>query len=199
MFMGLDRDVWISMWAGSLGAIPAAVISAFVAARVAVTVLNRSTVHQQRLASEQLAEQRGEASRTRERAALADVIFAVEAVLMAAVNSPGGIDDRIAVVQSAMARWRIEVGLSPMQSEIMNWSVLLVVATEDCIKQKRRGGTEEAEAAVSRLREVAAQITVVALAWPDSDADERKDLWERLTMVRGDLARDLPEATIAHP
>ena len=58
MLWGIDRDAWISVWSGALGAIPAAVLAAAVAAWVAVTVLNRSNLHQRQQADKAAREQR---------------------------------------------------------------------------------------------------------------------------------------------
>ena len=193
MLWGIDRDAWISVWAGALGAIPAAVISAGVAAWVAVTVLNRSNMHQQRLAQDQLAEQRAEAARERERAALAEVIFAAESLFLAANDSAERIRELIPVLQSAMARWRIEEGHAPMQSELMGWSSLLVDAADGRLNAKASGSPEEEEAARERLTDVAAEIVVVALIWPDSDAAERQKLRERMNKARRTFRPSDPE------
>lgn len=63
LFASISRSEWIELWAGVLGAIPASVISAAVAAGVAVTILGRTNEHQQMLSAKATKEQRDTAFR----------------------------------------------------------------------------------------------------------------------------------------
>lgn len=207
MLWGIDRDVWISIWSGGLGAIPAAVISAVVAAWVAVKVLSRSNEHQQKLASEaiaqqkelgerQLDEQRAEAARSREHAAVADVLTSVESLHVVNRSSLEAVSAQVSIFLAAMARWRVEMGKSPMEGELREWSVLLIGAVGGRVAAEELGD-EEKEDAGEHMTDVAAELINVALQWPSASAETRVLMQKRLAEARARLARrrgNVPEA-----
>lgn len=208
MFLGIDRDAWISIWAGGLGAIPAAVISAAVAAWVAVKVLNRSNKHQQKLAAEaiahqkelgerQLEEQRAEAARSREHAAVADVLTSVESLHFVNRSSLEAVSAQVSIFMAAIARWRVEMGKSPMERELREWSVLLIGAVGERTAAEELGD-EEREGTREHMTDVAAELINVALQWPSASAETRVLMQKHLTEARARQERrrgNVPEAT----
>ena len=142
-----DRDAWISVWAGALGAIPAAVLSAAVAAWVAVTVLNRSNKHQKKIAEEaakeqarlsaiqleeqkqlsgrQLAEQRKEAAEVRRNQVMADLVSAANGFELVADKATDAIDAQRALFLTHAHRWTIETQDTKNGVELMLWANLL--------------------------------------------------------------------------
>lgn len=207
MFMGIDRDAWISIWAGALGAIPAAVISAAVAAWVAVRVLNRSNLQQQRLAAravahekkraavaallqedlaekassmqqrlaeQQLAEQRAEATRGREQAAIAEVIIAVERFPAEVLKSMDDVRHMQSRLESAVARWRVEIGRGEMQGELLAWTTLLFGAA--IMRLRHIGESTLRERSWEVLRDATASFSTLALGWATSEGEARTSL-----------------------
>lgn len=136
MLWGLDRDAWISIWAGTLGAVPAAVISAAVAAWVAVTVLNRSNTHQRSLAAEgvahqeelaaqQLAEQRTEAGRVRAKDVMANLLGAANGFGLAAEKGPDVVDAQLQLFKTSAYRWEFEASDPEHLMELWKWGNVL--------------------------------------------------------------------------
>lgn len=125
MFLGIDRPEWIELWAGLLGAIPAAIISAAVAAWVAVTVLSRSTKHQTDLAKDQLAAQRSEAGDIRRKAVMADLLGVASGFTLAAEESPAAVQAQSVQFETATYRWLFEVDNDEHRDELFGWLELL--------------------------------------------------------------------------
>lgn len=188
---GIQEGVWVQLWSGTVGAI----VSAGVAALVAVLVLTRSNAHQQKLAAEgmarqkelaehQLAEQREEAGRVRERAALSEVVFATEWLFVVIDAPTDEIDRHFPVLLAAMARWRIELGLGPMQQVVAKLSGLLMLVASDKAAAERAGMGDAAAAAKQQLLEAVGELTAVALEWPGSNVEQRAALQVRLVEMR---------------
>ena len=172
------------MWAGLLGAIPAAVLSAAVAAWVAVTVLNRSNAHQTRLATEQLQEQREEAVRVRERAALAEVVFAIEGLYAATLGSRDETTRHFSLLLAAMARWRIELGEGETQIELVRYAGMLLKLAS---MKKDSDNTPRENETNDDLLKAISTLSLVALKWPHADVSQRIALQMDLTELRTDL------------
>lgn len=212
---GIKEDVWIQLWSGTVGAI----VSAGVAALVAVLVLTSSNAHQRKLAAEaarkqeetanrqldeqyalaaqQLAEQRFEAKRVREQAALAEVISTAESLVIFATQSSEVVRSHTPVVQSAMARWRIELGVSPMEQEVRKWSSFLVITAHDLAFVARRDDMGAEYDSWKALNDAVRQLTTVALAWPAAGDREKVQLREQLSAFRLQGEKAARDATSA--
>lgn len=186
MFWGIDRDAWISIWAGALGAIPAAVISSAVAALVAVLVLTHSNASQRALAQRQLAEQRAEGARSREHAAVADVLASVESLIVVSRSSPEAVPAQVSIFLAAIARWRVEMGKSPMERELREWSLVLIGAVGERVAAAGLGDAEREDAG-EHITDVAAEIINVALQWPSASTETRVLMQTHLTKARARL------------
>lgn len=226
LFASIGRSEWIQLWAGLLGAIPAAVISAAVAAGVAVTILGRTNEHQQllsdqarkeqrdtaarqmdaqlklaekqlieqrELSEQQLAEQRGEAGRVRERAAIAEVVIANEGFAKASEGSFAEVRSQLAIMQSAAALWRIELGNGDMQEELLLWPHLLFVAAGNRSIARKKGDADEENAAWSILNDAIASFSPILIAWSGVDETARYMLRLRLREERKKLGEAIEE------
>ena len=125
MLWGIDRDAWIQLWAGLLGAIPAAVLSAAVAAWVAVRVLERSNRHQKELAGQQLAEQRNEAGEVRRKVVMADLLGTTSGFTIAAEDGTSAVQAQVVLFETNAHRWSFEVGGRDHLMELLAWNELL--------------------------------------------------------------------------
>lgn len=191
MYWGIDRAEWLLLWSGVLGA----VVSAAVAALVATFVLVRSNKHQLKLSLEaaetqravalkQLTEQRSEAARSREQAALAEVIVAVEQLVAMSPRPNGEVRSYSMAFKAAMARWRIELASSVMEVELRRWSRILTRKALGVSRAKESGNSENFRAALNGLEVAASGLMSVVLAWPAADGAERAALQERLSALR---------------
>lgn len=189
-FGDISRSEWVQLWSGVLGA----VVSSGVAALVAVLVLTRSNKVQRKLAAEalahqkaqgeaQLAEQRAEAARVREQAAIAEVIIATERFGIVSLEAMSDVRKHLPVFQAAAARWRVELGSGSMESELMTWTKILYEAA--CARVIERQGAEEGrggdeQAAWDILRGAISSLGMVALTWssePDLSKREHLQDW----------------------
>lgn len=140
---GLEDDTWVQLWAGAIGAIPAAVVSAAAAAWVAVSVLNRSNRHQQILAEraareqrhiarsqleeqrslteKQLDVQREETARTRERDAMASVSTEAYGFVDACAAEVKDVSWQLRQYRTAVMKWELEMGVSGRELGKLLW------------------------------------------------------------------------------
>lgn len=204
-FSDISRDEWVQLWAGLLGAVPAAILSAVVAALVAMFVLDRSNKNQQelaaeavmvqrKLAAEQLREQRTEALRAREQAAIAEVIIAAEDFLEVTRWTQEDLLHRVRELKLAIARWRAELGVGKMQHEMLSWPPVLR-QTAFALSASAHGDADTRKEVLSLLVNGIATITTAALAWQRSDAEERVLICEELAEERLEILaslKDLP-------
>lgn len=174
-FGGIQEGVWVQLWSGTIGAI----VSAGVAALVAVMVLAGSNDHQRKLAEKQLAEQRAEAGLVRERAAIAEVMVACEGFLKASERSLAEVRNHLSLFQAAVARWRVELGNGEMQSELLRWNQVFFIAAGN--HALARGANREA---FDILSKAISSFTFILLAWPEADATGRCRLRTHLTEER---------------
>lgn len=191
---GIEESVWVQLWSGTVGAI----VSAGMAALVAVMVLTRSNTHQRKLAAEalahqkalgeqQLAEQRAEAARVREQAAIAEVIIAAEQFMHVSRESTEELTRHLVVFQSAVARWRVELGPgSPLTGELMNWITVLFVAACDrhAIDPDDK---EKTAAAFDTLARAITSFSTLALGWAAADQPLKEALLTRSARWRSEL------------
>lgn len=121
MFWGIDRNEWLVLWSGVLGAS----ISASVAATIAVLVLVRSNRHQQELVERQLVEHRREASISREKTAVADVVETANGFLAAAESGLDDIQSQTLAFRSASFRWQMEIDDLNLVLDLIQWANVL--------------------------------------------------------------------------
>lgn len=212
---GIKEDVWVQLWSGTVGAI----VSAGVAALVAVLVLTSSNAHQRKLAAEaarkqektairqldeqyalaaqQLAEQRFEARRVREQAALAEIISTAESLVIFATQSSAAVRSHTPLVQTAMARWRIELGASPMEREVREWSRFLASTAHDLAFVAQRNDIGAQYDSWTALNDAVRQLTTVALDWPAAGDREKVQLREQLSEFRLQGEKEARDATSA--
>jgi hypothetical protein len=122
-FGGIDEGVWVQLWSGTIGAI----VSAGVAAWVAVGVLRRSNRKQQELVELQLKEQRKEAEQARRSAVLADLLAAATGFMGASKVDPDAVVTQRFLFQTHAYRWELEGRDSTYRMEIFKWGTVLYV------------------------------------------------------------------------
>ncbi|MDK1360299.1 hypothetical protein QNO00_08475 [Arthrobacter sp. zg-Y1219] len=168
-FWGIERDEWIELWAGLLGAVPAAVLSAAVAALVAVFVLGRSNRHQQALVEEQLKVQRNEAALAGEKAAMADLIAITNRFVSYGVGTDPDLIRRATVSFTAASyRWALETGDRNHASVLLSCASVLGGAgvVVSMTKEDSTGKFEDLHTAVrSILNEMVRLVANFGLAW----------------------------------
>ena len=177
MLWGIDRPEWLVLWSGVLGA----VISASVAATIAVLVLQRSNRHQQLLVEQQQAMQRAEAALSRERLATADIMSAVGGFRTAAEASLDAIQEQGLAFHAAAFRWHIEVDGVDLVTALLPWSNVMSNAANRQYVAKTKGDRETAKAWSDLLLEATARMLSFALVWhrePDTREVELKRLAE---------------------
>lgn len=139
----ISCGTWLVVWNGLIGALIAAVL----AAGVAMLVVLLSTNHQTKLAKAerraqqnaaikelkqqsdslklQLAEQRAEASKARETAAIADMLAAIAQLDSNCIEGEtADLEKTHLAFESAMIRWEMELDHEAMAEEIQNWHFL---------------------------------------------------------------------------
>lgn len=120
-FGGIDEEVWVQLWSGTLGA----VVSAAVAAWVAVAVLKRSNRKQQELVELQLQKQGLQAEQARRNAVLADLLTAANGFMTAAKVSPEAVEEQRLIFETHTYRWELEGRASDNRMEFFKWSAVL--------------------------------------------------------------------------
>lgn len=101
---GIKEDVWVQLWSGTVGAM----VSAGVAALVAIFVLRRSNKHQQLLIEQQIATQRAAEVRSREKSAMAEILSATHGFLRAMNEGEDAIAFQSAEFMTNVFRWSLE-------------------------------------------------------------------------------------------
>lgn len=200
---GIEEGVWVQLWSGAVGAI----FSAAAAAAVAVMVLARSNAHQRKLASEalehqkilgeqQLAEQKAEAARVREQAAIAEVIITAERFIPISRGSLNDVNDHLVVFQSAVARWRVELGVgSPLTDELLKWTTLHFVAARNRAAARSHGENEQADIAFGHLSKAVTSLSTLALGWARADQPLKDAILIRSAKLRSEI--DMPLTPLA--
>ncbi|MCC3276410.1 hypothetical protein LJ753_11065 [Arthrobacter sp. zg-Y20] len=208
MFMGIDRDAWISLWAGALGAVPAAVMSAAVAAWVAVTVLNRSNAHQRliaadaateqarlskmqleeqkRLSEAQLAEQRDEAERVRRNQVMADLLGSANGFGVAAAVSPDAVDAQRVQFATHTYRWEMEIDDRNSNLELLAWANILWKPAR-YLAQLNEAPAETRSAWTRFLGEVETAFTSSGIVLSSADSPGRTEFLGFMKETRGNL------------
>jgi hypothetical protein len=145
MILWMNGDTWGLLWSGILGA----AVSGGVAAGVAMIVLRRTSAHQTKLAQEeavrqesravtalqeqregQLQEQRDEARKAREMAAIADVVAASGAMTTGFTSGVDGVNKLKSDMMTAIVRWKMELRDYGMEGAITNWDYTLGQAAQ---------------------------------------------------------------------
>lgn len=172
MLWGIDREMWITLLAGALGGIPAAVLAAL----VAMSVLKSSNRKQQELVVLQLKQARQEASEVRERAAVADTLASVMDLLPASMQSREAIHREVSRLRSGLVRWQLELGRGDMTDELHRWEPLLIRAGFNHFDELGKGDLGEAEKAFAILGNMIAALSATAINWQEADDLARADL-----------------------
>ncbi|MGW9707809.1 hypothetical protein [Arthrobacter koreensis] len=159
---------------------------------MATFVLSRSNRHQLKLAKAAAKEQRDEAARSREQAALAEVLIATEGLMTVVKrNSPEGVQEYWPVLTAAMARWRVELGSGDMEQEIKNWPLFLRTTAFKGVSGKATNSTEWS-AEFWKLGTGIRLLSSVVLAWPEASQAGRQAMREELRVFR--LESERPSA-----
>ena len=191
MFWGIDRDMWITLWAGAVGGIPAAVLAAL----VAMAVLRRSNRKQQELVELQLKQQRREAALVREKAAIADLISSAMGLVPASRESPEAIHRVMSVFRSAAVRWQLELGSGEMRRELHRWESLLFGAAFNHNTELKRGHWGDSDKAFQIINQLTSALSSVAMNWHELDESSLAGLIADSRKIRLSAARDLEEMT----
>lgn len=197
-FGGIEKSVWVDLWAGLLGAIPAAVLSAAVAAWVAVSVLNRSNKHQKKLARKQLKDQRAEAEKVRRTNVLADLLGVVNGFQASASEGAKAVNEQLRIFDVHAYRWALEG--SDLQSDLVMlrwgnvlWKPALAIAELESLPEGRRKQWEEflrdAQGALTSgclgLGLVGEKLRASMLAHVAEDCEKYERRWKKLEKVTG--------------
>lgn len=190
-FWGISEGVWVQLWSGTLGA----VVSAGVAAWVAVSVLKRSNRTQQDLVVLQLREQRREASEVREKAAVADTIAAAMGLAPACRESRDAVHRETALLRSALVRWRLELGSSKLGAELQRWESTLLGAATNHWVELTKGEIGDSDKSFAILSNLTATIAAVGLNWQTADDPSRDRLLSVAQRAREAASTELREMT----
>lgn len=105
-FASISCGTWISFWSGTIGAFVAAVIGGL----VALGVVRLTNGHQSKLAAEQ-----------REKAAIADLAAAADALMRRYDEGIPVIQDIVIQATAASDRWQMETDHAGLKLEIARW------------------------------------------------------------------------------
>lgn len=192
MLWGLDRDAWISIWSGTLGAIPAAVLAAGAAAWVAVMVLSRSNKHQQDLVEQQLSAQRTSVALEREMSAMAEVLAAASKFTYLPYDaSRADAMEQIAGFRAAVYRWALETQEMKFLGELERSSQILAVGTLRAIGLPTDSSWYLI--CVSTVQRMVDGLTEFGLEWYATEPRDRERSGMRLTMKNDELAAKLDD------
>lgn len=156
MFWGIDREEWLVLWSGVLGA----VISASVAATIAVLVLTRSNKHQ-----------RAEAALARERAATADIVAAATAFNTAIGKGADRLGGIHLEFTAAAFRWQMEAKGLDFTFTLLIWSTLFGEVVRKA--NTASAGSETRKAWLALLAEAASIFILFCSDWHRLAAKER--------------------------
>lgn len=171
MCWGLDKEMWVTLLAGTIGGIPAALLAAL----VAMAVLKRSNRKQQELVELQLRKARQEASEVRERAAVADTVSSAMGLLTASMESREEVKREVSSLRSALVRWQLELGKGSLTRELDRWEPLLIRAAYNSLDEHGKGDSGKAEKALVILANMVAALSTIALDWQEADESARDD------------------------
>ncbi|WP_341394049.1 hypothetical protein [Arthrobacter sp. G119Y2] len=162
---GITEGVWVQLWSGTAGAL----VSAGVAALVAVVVLRRSNRHQQALVEEQLEVQRNESALAREKAAMTDLIGITNKFISYGVGTdPDLIRGTTVSFTAASFRWALETGDRNHASVLLSCASVLGGAgvVVSMTKEEEAGEFEALHTAVrSILNEMVRLVANFGLGW----------------------------------
>lgn len=190
MLWGIDRDAWISIWAGALGAIPAAVLAAAVAAWVAVSVLNRSNRHQQGLVEKQVSEQRRLAVVEREMSAMAELLASASKFTYLPYDATQAeVMEQIAGFRAAAYRWALETREMKFLGELERSSQILAVGSLNAIRAPVNSSRHLL--CISAVQRMVTSLTEFGLEWYATEPRDRQRSGTRLTVAIDELATTL--------
>lgn len=183
---GIEEDVWVQLWSGAIGAIPAALLAAW----VAVSVLRRSNRYQQELVERQLAVQRQEAALSREKAATADVVAVANGFLSVLDEGPDAVQRQALAFRAACFRWQIEIEDLDLILDLVLWAnVLADAANGHLIEKVTPGSTIENEWRKALTASISS-IFAFSLGWYRLP-DDRLNTVAGLKKRRGELEEQI--------
>lgn len=201
-----DQEMWLlQLWSGTIGAAVAAVLAAI----VTVVTLMCSTRHGEKLArearshanklaeaqlkeaksarEEQVREQRGEAAKSRQFSAIADLVAALEGYERE--NDEDSYSDEYRrVLRSAVARWQLDLDSEVMKNEIGQWPWLLWQLAGEAHKEPSNRDHE----AQRRFAYSCAELAEAAMEWPSASAEKQVTIIRHLSSVRSKAVRREP-------
>lgn len=169
---------WLSLWSGATGAFVGAVL----AAGVALLVVWLTNKHQSKLSAAsldaqktslevQLAEQRHEASKARELAAIADLVAATHNMWWT-VDDPRGLSGLVAKSHAAAIRWRLEGTLG--DSRIVENCVLSISRAVGVHSIATRSSKSTAALIEPKVLALVDTLGSFATSWPNLPAEMRQ-------------------------
>lgn len=185
MLWGIDRDEWVQLWSGGLSA----VLSAAVAAIVAIVVLTRSSRHQQSLVERQLDEQRTEAALTREKAAMADLMAAATRFISFDERyKHASVTELISAYIAATYRWALEADERDRTGKLVRCVKILGPCS---FAESATGTASNSPVTAAEWGEIVSEIvgalSVFGLDWYLQSPDKRPMIWSRLEEEINDM------------
>lgn len=209
-------EIWLlQLWSGAIGSFVGAVIGGLVAL-IVVSLANRHQKRlseaamdlQKRLAREALAEQReqsrialeeqreslqtqlrenrAEASKTREIAALADLIPSLGSLTLTAMDmhDPSKLAPLVGQLQAASARWWMEIDKGPIRFELFRFTMLLHDLAERTVIEQSPAERSEW---LGKLARAAGVFRDGIINWPKASSDERLQIVATIAACREEL------------
>lgn len=176
---GIEEGVWVQLWSGTVGAI----VSAGVAALVAILVLTRSSRTQLDLVEKQLTEQRLEASRARARSATAEFVASVSDFRTAAIAGVDAVKNQSHEFVTAAYKWQLEMGTVDEILKLLAWDGTLVGLALRVQSDPEGHSDEEDRTWDAVLEEAISVLFAFGLSW-NRDVDDRRAVANMLEQHR---------------
>lgn len=181
MFWGLDRDAWIGLWSGVIGSIVAAGVGALVALMV-VTLSNRhqsalaerALLESRQQAKAQLEEQRREAGKAREVAAVADFVAAADKLHWLRHQAVNTVDI-LGAMTSALVRLELSQSNTDAVVEALQTWPYRVTKLAEIAKASQKESPQSAELQRD-LSSLVNKVTVGLPMWVHGDEKFRAQL-----------------------